>query len=64
VCHLTSLLRRFIAQDVREESHQRPKRGDASDSPGDDVLDPPEHTSRRKRACVEVQHERPVGWQL
>jgi len=28
------------------------------------VLDPANHASRRVRVRVEVQYERPVGWQL
>ena len=51
-----------IAEDVREEGQQSSERGDVSDSPGDDVLDPSEHATRRKRVRVEVQHERPIGW--
>jgi len=35
-----------------------------SDSPGRDVLDAPEHASRRKGVRVEVQDERPVGREL
>ena len=35
-----------------------------SDPPGSDVLDPADHASRRLRVRVEVQYERPVGWQL
>jgi len=62
MCHLSSILRFPIAQDVCEEGHQSSERGDVSDSPGDDVLDPPEHASRRKRVRVEVQDERPIGW--
>ncbi len=58
----TSISRRPIAQDVREEGHQSPKGRDVSDSPGSDALDPPEQASRRKRVRVEVQYERPVGW--
>ncbi len=62
MCHLTSILRRPIAQDVSEEGHQLSERRDVSDSPGRDVLDPPTHASRRERVRVEVKYERPVGW--
>lgn len=60
--HLVSISGRPIAQNVGEKGHQSSERGDVSDSPGSDVLDPSEHASRRKRVRVEVEYERPVGW--
>jgi len=57
-------LRCLVAQYVIQEGHESAERGDVSDPPGSDVLDPADHASRRPRVRVEVQYERPVGWQL
>jgi hypothetical protein len=59
--HLVSVPRCLVAQDIRQEGHQSSQRGDVSDPPGRDVLDPTDHAPRRPCARVEVQHERPVG---
>jgi hypothetical protein len=59
-----SVPRCLVAQDVRQEGHESSERGDVSDPPGSDVLDPADHPSREVRVRVEVQYERPVGWQL
>ena len=56
--------RHLLAQDIRQEGQQPSQRGDVSDPPGRDVLDPTDHAPRRPCARVEVQHERPVGRQL
>jgi hypothetical protein len=51
---------RTIAEDLRQKGHQSSERRDVSDSPGRDVLDASEHASRRLRAGVEMQYERPL----
>jgi len=61
-CRLTSVLRRPVAQNIRQERHQPAQRGDVSDSPRRDVLDPADDSSRQLGVCGEVQYERAVGW--
>jgi hypothetical protein len=61
MCHLTSAPRRLTAENIRQEGHQFSQRGDVSDSPRRNVLDPADHALRRQRVRVEVQYERPVG---
>ena len=56
--------RSAVAQNLGQEGHQLSKRGDVRDPPGRDVLDPADHPSRQPRVRVEVQYERPVGWQV
>jgi hypothetical protein len=52
----------LVAQDVDQERQQSSHGGDVRDSPGSDVLDPPEQPSGWTRVHVEVQDEGAVGW--
>jgi hypothetical protein len=54
----------LIAEYLGQEGQQLSKRRDVSDASGSDVLDPAGHPARWMRARVEMQYERPVGWQL